>query len=67
LERLTPKQRRAWKPTPKVAVGTYNGALSVLTIWILHEFGVEVPAEVASALTLLFMSTGAYLKRDKMI
>jgi hypothetical protein len=50
------------KPHPKVAAGTTAGAASIVLVWLLGEAGVTVPAEVASALTVLLSSAAAYLK-----
>lgn len=51
-------------PVPKVIAGTTAGAVTVLIVWALHRFaGVDLPAEVAAALTVLLTAGAAYLKR----
>lgn len=52
------------KPTPKVAAGGAAGAASILLVWILGQSGLDVPAEVAAALTVLIGTGAAYMKRD---
>ena len=51
------------KPTPKVAVGGAAGAVTVVLVWAAGLFGVEVPPEVASAVTVLISTGAAYIKR----
>lgn len=43
------------KPTRRVAVGTAAGASTVVLVWAAGLAGIEVPPEVASAITTLFM------------
>lgn len=50
------------KPHPKVAAGTTAGAASIVLVFVLRELGVDVPAEVASALTTLLSAAAGYLK-----
>lgn len=50
------------KPTRKVGSGMMGGAVAVIAIWAIKQFaGVELPADVASAITLLLTSGPAYL------
>lgn len=42
------------QPTAKVSIaGGVAGALTILLVWILEQFHVSVPAEVASSMTTL--------------
>lgn len=52
-------------PTSKVAAGGAAGALTVVLVWALGAAGVDIPAEVASALTVLLSTAAAYLKSGK--
>lgn len=54
-------------PTSKVAAGGAAGAFTVVLVWVLGEVGVDITAEVASALTVLFSTGAAYLKSGKAI
>jgi hypothetical protein len=47
---------------PKVAAGGIAGALTVILVWLLGMGGVDVPAEVASAITVVISFGTAYLK-----
>lgn len=47
---------------PKVAAGGAAGAASVVLVWVAGLFGLDVPAEVASAFTVLLSFAAAYLK-----
>jgi hypothetical protein len=47
---------------PKVAAASWAGALSVIVVWIVGQFGVDVPAEVASAFTTLIAAFAGYRK-----
>jgi putative flippase GtrA len=51
-------------PTRKVAAGTLAAAVSVLAVWVLGIW-VDVPAEVASALTTVLGFVAAYLIPDR--
>ncbi len=50
-----------WVPQRKVASGAFGGALAVVILWGIGLGGVEIPAEVASAITALLVSGIAYL------
>lgn len=52
------------KPTSKVAAGGVAGAFSILLVWALEQGGLQVPAEVASALTTVVSFGAAYLKKS---
>ena len=49
-------------PAPKVAAATVAGAATIVLVWVLGLLGVNVSAEVASALTTIFAFAGGYLK-----
>jgi len=51
-------------PTPKVAVAGVAGAVVLIIVWVVGMFGVDVPAEVAAAATVIVSFLGGYLKRD---
>jgi hypothetical protein len=48
-------------PTPKVVAGGAAGALTVILVWVARLIGLDVPPEVAAAVTLLLTSGAAYL------
>ncbi len=47
---------------PKVAAGGIAGALTVILVWLVGLAGVDVPAEVASAITVVIGFAAGYLK-----
>jgi hypothetical protein len=49
-------------PQAKVWAGGAAGALTVVLVYVAGLFGLDVPAEVASAVTVLISSGAAYLK-----
>lgn len=49
---------------PKVAAGGAAGAVTIVLVWIAGLLGLEVPAEVASAVTVLIGTAAAWLKSD---
>lgn len=51
------------QPKVKAATGGAGaaGAITVVLVWVLSMFGVDVPPEVASALTTLIAAAGAFL------
>ncbi len=46
--------------TPKVATGALGGALSIIVIWIIGQFGIVVPPEVSSAFTIVISTASSY-------
>lgn len=50
------------KPTPKVAATGIAGAATVVVVYIAGLLGLDVPATVASALTIIFASGAGYIK-----
>lgn len=51
-------------PRAKVVAGGTAGASTVVLIWAAGQFGLAVPPEVASAVTVLISLAGGYLKRE---
>lgn len=56
-----------WLPTEKVAAGGVGGALSIVLVYALGEFGVNMPNEVAQAITVLVAGVFAYFKRNRVV
>ena len=53
-------------PTAKVASSGAAGAFVLIIIWVLDDyFGVQLPAEVAAALTTLLSFTAGYFTKPK--
>lgn len=52
-------------PTSKVTAAGTAGAAALVLVWILGSFGVEVPPEVAAALTALIATAAGWLKRER--
>lgn len=46
----------------KVAAGGAAGAATIVLVWLAGLKGIEVPAEVASALTVLFSTAAGWVK-----
>lgn len=50
----------------KVSAGALAGALSVVVVWVLGEYAeVEIPPEVASAITTVFTFIVAYFVPER--
>ncbi|GAG36701.1 unnamed protein product [marine sediment metagenome] len=49
------------KPQPKVAGGVLAGAITVILVWVLSLFGVEVPGAVGAALATVVGAISAWL------
>ncbi len=49
---------------PKVQAGGYAGAVTILVVYIAGLFGLDVPAEAASALTTLVAVAAGYFKSE---
>lgn len=51
------------KPNRKVGAAGLAGAVSIIGVWAASQFGVDVPGEVASAITtVLTFGTGYVIK-----
>lgn len=51
--------------SPKVVAGGLAGASTIILVWGLRQFvGVELPGEVASAVTTLLSGVAAFFKKD---
>lgn len=49
-------------PTSKVFAGGAAGAVSIILVYVAGLFGLAVPAEVASAFTVLLSFAASYAK-----
>lgn len=49
---------------PKVAAGGAAGAVTIVLVWIAGELGLEIPGEVAAAITVLISTAAGWLKSD---
>jgi len=51
----------------KIAVGSIAGAFTIIVVWCLNKFtGIEIPAEVAQAFTMLGATLLSFLVPDDM-
>jgi putative flippase GtrA len=50
------------KPQPKVAAGGIGGAVTIVLVFIAGQAGVDVPPEVAAALSTLASFAAGYLR-----
>ena len=49
-------------PQPKVVAGGIAGAVTIVLVWAAGMAGVDVPAEVASAFTVLVSFAAGFIK-----
>lgn len=47
---------------PKTAAAGIAGAVTLVIVFVLGRLGVEIPADVASAITVIIAFAAAYLK-----
>lgn len=52
-------------PQPKIVAVGLTGAITVVLLWIIGQFGITVPAEIGSAITVLIATAGGYLISNK--
>ena len=50
---------------PKVGAAASGAAATLVIVFVMGQFGVTIPADVASALTLIVSVVAAYLKSAK--
>ncbi len=48
-------------PTTKVTVGALAGAVTIILVWAVSLAGLDIPAGVASAITVLVTFAASYL------
>lgn len=53
------------KPNTKVAAGGLAGGLSMLVVWGIGATGIEVPPEIAAAVTTLVTFAVSYMVPEK--
>lgn len=66
LERQAIRQPSS-TPTTKVAASGTAGAISVVLVFILGKFNVEIPGDVGSAITVLFSVASGYLVHERTV
>ncbi|KRQ22098.1 hypothetical protein [Mycobacteroides chelonae] len=54
-------------PTTKVAASGTAGAISVVLVFVLGKFNVEIPGDVGSAITVLFSVASGYLVHERTV
>lgn len=52
--------------SPKVVAGGAGGAAALVLVWLAGLFGLDVPAEVAVAFTVLLSAGASWFQRDKL-
>ena len=52
-------------PTTKVTAGALAGAFTVILVWAVTFTGIEIPAAVASAITVLFTFAASWLVTER--
>ena len=50
-------------PTPKIQAAGAAGAVTTVLVWAVGYAGVDVPPEVAAAVTTIIATGAGYLKR----
>ncbi|MCW2864743.1 MAG: hypothetical protein JWP48_6451 [Actinoallomurus sp.] len=55
--------KKEWTPVPekKVTAATLAGAVVTILVWILHLTGVDIPSEVAAAITTVLAAVAGYM------
>lgn len=54
-------------PTNKLQAVGASGALSIVLVYVLRQFGIELPVEVAMAATLLIQLVAGYWVKNKVV
>lgn len=52
-------------PTAKVAAAGIGGSISIVLIWVLNQVGIDMPVEVASAITAIVSFAAGYLVKER--
>lgn len=51
------------KVNPKVKAATGAGSASIVVVFVLSQFGVDVPTETAQAITVLLAAIAGYVTK----
>lgn len=54
-------------PTAKIAASGIGGSVSIVLVWLAGLTGLEVPPEVAAAVTTIISFLSGYLVREKRV
>ncbi len=52
-------------PTRKVTAGALAGAVTIIAVYVAGLFGADIPAEVASSITVLLTFAASYIVKDR--
>jgi putative flippase GtrA len=52
-------------PTAKVAAAGIGGSISIVLIWVLNRVGIDMPVEVASAITAIVSFLAGYFVKER--
>jgi len=47
---------------PKISAAAAAGAVTILLVWLCSLFGIDVPTDVASAITLIVAVAAGYVR-----
>ena len=53
------------KPSSKIQAAGAAGAVTIVLVWALAQAGVELPPEVASAITTIVATAAGYATRNQ--
>ncbi|WP_153008332.1 MULTISPECIES: hypothetical protein [Rhodococcus] len=53
------------KPTAKVAATGIAGSIAIVLIWVAGLAGIDMPAEVAAAITAIIAFGAGYMKKSE--
>ena len=56
-----PEKKVTAVPEKKVTAAALAGAVATILVWILHLTGVDIPPEVAAAITTILAAAAGYL------
>lgn len=60
-----PMSQPSTTPTSKVAAGGTAGAVTVVLVYILNKFHLDVPGEVGSAMTVILSFMTSYFVKER--
>lgn len=52
-------------PTSKTTAAGATGAAAILIVWLLSQFGIEMPGEVGAAVGVLLAVVAAWIKAER--
>jgi hypothetical protein len=63
--RFLPTEHQGFSASRKVQISAFAGAASIVLVWLIEAAGLDLPAEVASAITTLITFATGFIVQER--